>query len=431
MIRTYTRWLSCLLLSGLLACSSVDKEEPQPSITDTMWSNSAYGYCPQLMTRTALEESVTVLPARAMHQTGKIYLWGKYIFINELYEGLHIVDNQDPSHPKALGFLRVPGNVDLAIQNNYLYVDNGPDLVTLDVSNVQAPRITSRVRNAFRELLPPMGYVAYNCASTRPENTIVVGWQHVNIPAPGGGTTFPSLWDRGVFFSNSAGTASAAPGNLTGKSGSLARFTILNQMLYTVDNQSLRLFDLRTPASPVAGAKIELAFGVETIFPYDHYLFLGTQRGMYIFDAATPQAPRQVSYYQHVVSCDPVVVDGKYAYVTLRSGQFCGGGPNQLQVIDLTSLDKPRLAQTYPMTGPQGLGVDNGQLFVCDSDGLKTFSTQQTPQLTLQEHFKVKVTDVIPHAGLLLAIGADGLYQYRYTGTKLEQLSLLPITPLP
>ncbi|MBW3130747.1 LVIVD repeat-containing protein [Hymenobacter profundi] len=430
MIRTYTRWLSCLLLSSLMACSSTDKEEPEP-IVDTLWSNSAYGYCPQLMTRTALEESVTVLPARAMHQTGKIYLWGKYIFINELYEGLHIIDNQDPSKPKAIGFLRVPGNVDLAIQNNYLYVDNGPDLVTLDVSTVQTPRITSRVRNAFRELLPPMGYVAYNCASTRPENTVVVGWQHVDIPAPGGSTPFPGLWDRGVFFSNSAGTASAAPGNLTGKSGSLARFTILNQMLYTVDNQSLRLFDLRTPSSPVAGAKIELAFGVETIFPYDHYLFLGTQRGMYIFDAATPQAPRQVSYYQHVVSCDPVVVDGNYAYVTLRSGQFCGGGPNQLQVIDLTALDKPRLAQTYPMTGPQGLGVDNGQLFVCDSDGLKTFSTQQTPQLTLQEHFQVKVTDVIPHAGLLLAIGADGLYQYRYTGTKLEQLSLLPITPLP
>ena len=434
MIRTYTRWLSLLLLSSLLACSSVDKEEPQPSITDTVWSNSAYGYCPQLMTRSTLEESVTVLPARAMHKTGKIYLWGRYIFINELYEGLHIIDNQDPSHPKALGFLRIPGNVDLAIQNNYLYVDNGPDLVTLDVSNVQAPRITSRVRNAFRELLPPMGYVDQACATTRPENTVVVGWQYVNIPPPATSTTSPGWgwWDRAVLF-NSAGAPSsaAAPGNLTGKSGSLARFTILNQMLYTVDNQSLHLFDLRTPSSPVAGAKVELAFGVETIFPHDHYLFLGTQRGMYIFDAATPQAPRQVAYYQHIVSCDPVVVDGNYAYVTLRNGRFCGGGPNQLQVIDLTNLDQPRLAQTYPMTGPQGLGVDNGQLFVCDSDGLKTFSTQQAPQLTLQEHFQVKVTDVIPHAGILLAIGEDGLYQYRYTGTKLEQLSLLPITPLP
>ena len=206
---------------------------------------------------------------------------------------------------------------------------------------------------------------------------------------------------------------------------------MLGQTLYTVDNESLRVFDLSNPTTPVAGSAVPLAFGVETIFPKDHYLFLGTQRGLYIFDAATPQAPQQVAYYEHVVSCDPVVVDDRYAYVTLRNGRPCGGGSNQLQVIDLTDLTQPRLAQSYPLTGPQGLGVDGTQLFVCDSDGLKTFDTRHAPLLTLQQHFPVQVTDVIPNNGTLLAIGANGLYQYRYDGTTLRQLSLLPITPRP
>jgi hypothetical protein len=198
-----------------------------------------------------------------------------------------------------------------------------------------------------------------------------------------------------------------------------------------VDEQSLRLFSLNTPTTPAPGPKVNLQIGVETIFPKDHYLFLGTQRGMYIFDVSTPQSPRQVSYYQHVVSCDPVVVDDRYAYVTLRNGRFCGGGPNQLQVIDLTDLSKPTLARSYGMTGPQGLGVDDNQLFVCDFDGLKTFDTSKAPLLTQKQHFKVSVTDVIPNGGNLLAIGSDGLYQYSYAGAQLQQLSFLPITPKP
>jgi len=139
MIRTATRLFCWLLLFGPLACSS-SVTDPQPGVDSA--NTYVYGYCPQLMTRTVLEESVAALPARAMHNTGKIYLWSHYIFINELYEGLHVIDNQDPSHPQAIAFLRVPGNVDMAVQNNLLYVDNGPDLVTLDIRNVRAPSVT-------------------------------------------------------------------------------------------------------------------------------------------------------------------------------------------------------------------------------------------------------------------------------------------------
>ncbi|GAA3951698.1 hypothetical protein [Hymenobacter algoricola] len=214
-----------------------------------------------------------------------------------------------------------------------------------------------------------------------------------------------------------------------GKGGSLARFTVMGTTLYVVDNQSLRLFSLATPTAPTRGPVVDLRVGIETIFPKAPYLFLGTQRGMYIFDASVPTAPEQLAYYEHVVSCDPVVVDDRYAYVTLRGGRACGGGINQLQVIDLTNLRAPRLVRSYPMVHPMGLGVDSALLFVCDKEQLKVFSTANAPELLPLQSFGVNVSDVIPNRGNLLAIGPDGLYQYTYQGGKLTPLSKLPITP--
>jgi len=208
----------------------------------------------------------------------------------------------------------------------------------------------------------------------------------------------------------------------------MARFAILNQTLYTVDEESLRVFSLQNPAVPTAGPKVQLVPGIETIFPTGHYLFLGTQRGMYIFDVATPTAPVQVSFYQHLVSCDPVVVAGNYAYVTLRSGQTCGGGTNVLEVIDLTNLSQPRLTRSYPMVSPRGLGVESNRLYVCD-DGLKVFDTSQTPALTQVQKFATNLTDVIPNGNYLLAVGPGGLYQYAIGSTALQQVSVLPILP--
>lgn len=229
--------------------------------------------------------------------------------------------------------------------------------------------------------------------------------------------------------SDAASPDSAARAADNGKGGSLARFTVLGDRLYVVDHSSLRLFNLSTPAAPTAGPVVPLIEGVETIYPRAPYLFLGTQRGMYIFDASRPEAPQQLAYYQHVVSCDPVVVDERFAYVTLRDGRNCGGGANQLQVVDLRDLRNPRLAQSYPMERPLGLGVDSSLLFVCDRDRLKVYSTANSPSLPAPQTFDVNVFDVIPHRGVLLAIGPGGLYQYRYRNNTLTRLSHLPITP--
>lgn len=222
----------------------------------------------------------------------------------------------------------------------------------------------------------------------------------------------------------------SADSSATGRGGSLARFTIVGDYLYTVDNTSLRVFDIKNQADPQFIKTQNLGFGIETIFPYTNKLFLGTTTGMYIIDIQNPTTPSVLSIYQHIESCDPVVVQGNYAYVTLRNGTPCRRGLNQLEVIDISNLTAPKIVSTYQMTNPIGLGIDGAQLFVCDA-GLKVFDIDEEKPYQLTQRQKIDIAgafDVIPLNGRLLLISEDGLYQYAYLNNKMDFISKIPIT---
>ncbi|MGI8638249.1 MAG: hypothetical protein ACR2KZ_22885, partial [Segetibacter sp.] len=69
---------------------------------------------------------------------GKIVVLGKYIFLNEVDKGVHIIDNTNPAAPVNKYFISIPGNLDLAVKGNTLYADLYKDLVTIDMSNPSA-----------------------------------------------------------------------------------------------------------------------------------------------------------------------------------------------------------------------------------------------------------------------------------------------------
>jgi hypothetical protein len=136
-------------------------------------------YQPILMTRDQLEKSVLSQPPRDFIQTGKIYTKGSYIFINEKYRGIHVINNQDPANPQKVSFISIPGSIDIAVKGNSLYADNAIDLVALDISDVNNIVITGRQKEIFPELLPPDNDrmpTKYEAAK-RPENTIIIGWE--------------------------------------------------------------------------------------------------------------------------------------------------------------------------------------------------------------------------------------------------------------
>ncbi|MDN5200739.1 hypothetical protein QQ008_05190 [Fulvivirgaceae bacterium BMA10] len=216
----------------------------------------------------------------------------------------------------------------------------------------------------------------------------------------------------------------------SGKSGSLARFTISGDHLFIVDHKNLHQYDIQDASNPIAGNTIPIGVGIETIFPYGQNLFIGAQDGMHIFDISNPGTPKKLSEYQHITSCDPVVVQGNYAYVTLRSGTDCRFGENLLDVVDISNLKNPVNKATYGMLNPHGLGIDGTKLFVCEGAyGLKAFDSSDPSNLIEKTHITdIHATDLIPLNGLLLVIGKDGLYQYDYSDiASLSLLSKIPI----
>ena len=154
---------------------------------------------------------------------------------------------------------------------------------------------------------------------------------------------------------------------------------------------------------------------------------------MYIYDVSDANNPQLLSNYEHIRSCDPVVVEGNYAYVTLRAGTACwNAATNQLDVVDISDLQQPKLVKSFAMSHPYGLGIDQGTLFVCEGDeGLKVFNAQDVQKIdqNLIAHLTgFDAYDVIPNGQTLLMIGQDGLYQFDYSNPDdIKQLSMLTV----
>lgn len=213
----------------------------------------------------------------------------------------------------------------------------------------------------------------------------------------------------------------------TGTGGSTARFATVGDYLYTVNNRSMKIFETQDPTAPVYVNEITIGEGTETIFPYKDNLFLGTRTGMHILSLEQPAGPQKISFYEHVVSCDPVVVQDTLAYVTLRSSEeWCNRRVNELHIIDISNLTAPVLLKKYNMQDPYGLGIDGNNLYVCDTD-LKHFDVSDIYNIQLKNAFSIPANDVIPLGDILLVTADDGIYQYRTVDDELTFLSKIPV----
>lgn len=216
-----------------------------------------------------------------------------------------------------------------------------------------------------------------------------------------------------------------------GTGGSMTRYAINNGYLYIASQSTISVFDIRNNTFEKINT-VTTTGGLETIVARGEYLYLGAIDAMYIYSIADPAKPAFIFRYAHIVSCDPVVVQGNRAFVTLRAGAACNRGTNALEIIDITNKNNPSLIANYPMLSPHGLGVDGNLLFICEGEnGLKVFDIQNEHSIQLKLHIEnIHAYDVIPNNGILLLTGEDGVFQYRYdqeTGA-LTLLSKIPVS---
>ncbi len=226
---------------------------------------------------------------------------------------------------------------------------------------------------------------------------------------------------------NASGASSGVSGSGTGFGGSMARFGIKDKVLYIVDQNTLKVFDISNKTSPAKMGDFYPGWNIETMFLSGDNMFLGTTTGMIIFDISNPLVPTSRVFFNHARSCDPVIVDDTLAYVTLRSGTTCGGTVNCLDVVNIKNINAPSLLATFSMTNPHGLGKSGDLVFICDGNaGLKIYDASDPKTLGNKLIFSypaINAYDVIPIGNLLVMIGDDGLYQYNYS--NIQNITLL------
>lgn len=124
---------------------------------------------------------------------GKIYVYQNKLLINEVGEGVHIFDNTDPTNPVNEKFIHIPGNVDIAIKDNYMYADMGIGLVTINIANLDNVEVTHFDKEYVSEQdnsVPPAAVISqliservyYECPDK--SKGFILKWEQEEMPKP-------------------------------------------------------------------------------------------------------------------------------------------------------------------------------------------------------------------------------------------------------
>jgi len=203
----------------------------------------------------------------------------------------------------------------------------------------------------------------------------------------------------------------------TGQGGSMARFTVVGNYLYAVDNASLKVFDVSNPAAPVFKRSVPVGFEIETIYPFKDKLFIGSTSVVHIFSIQDPSSPTKLSEAISptvIRRCDPVVAKENAAYATLRTNGQCGGTTSILAVYDISNVTQPVQKNFIQLSEPYGLGYSGNTLYVCDKlQGLIVFDISQPYNPTFIRALKDgDYMDVIPYDSILICWTKTGIILY-------------------
>ncbi len=126
---------------------------------------------------------INKLASKPIERPAKIFTYNDFLIVNIKNEGFHVIDNSNPSLPKNLFFIEVPGNNDVAIKDGVIYADNYQDIVAFTVEANGEIQIVERMKNIIQTApYPPFTNVYFECAD--PNKGVVVDWVLGNIEDP-------------------------------------------------------------------------------------------------------------------------------------------------------------------------------------------------------------------------------------------------------
>lgn len=354
---------------------------------------------------------------RNIYNPGKIFIGEDFILIGEENEGIHVFDNTNPSSPVNISFIQLPFTKEFFVDNDIIYAESHYDFLKIDLSNISMPTLIDRVAWAF----------AGNGLIKNNEGQVLLGFDFeittedfkLNSPEA------RELEDTYYLYYNymnklipPSTVPSSFVGNSTRSKGTLNKITTYNNYVYVIGNEKLYSFE-NTPSQMMYPEEVYVSRNLETIYPENDHLFLGTQNSMVVMSLHSPNMPYKISEYIHPRSCDPVLPYGNVAYLTLRSGDFsgCSGDENSLQVIDISNVNMPHELNTITMDSPYGMNIINDYLFVGEgSNGLAIFDASDPINLILEtKKTNIEAYDIMIHPSIpnrILITNQNGMEQY-------------------
>ncbi len=428
-MKTFPMMLALLSLTALTFQGCL-KDKCERTVTYTRF-DPVYKTLEEVHSSTAVREA-----PRELKTPGQINYFDNKIFVVEKAEGIHVIDNNDPSNPVNTDFISVPGISDLAIKDGYLFVNSFVDLLVINLDDYT---VVGRTENMLQPLYWDVanGQILVEYKETLVTEEVDCAQQDQFYQYNGGLVRRGGGFLDEVAFDAALNSAESSSSGNVGIGGSLSHFTIIGDYLYTIqhDGYNLEIYDVSQPTSPSHATTVQVGVHLETLFPYEDKLFVGSNVGMYIYDNSDPLNPVQLSVFEHARACDPVYVFGNYAYVTLWDGSACGAGPNQLDVIDISDLTHPVLKKSFSMKNPHGLSVKGNNLLLCEGIyGLEIYDNtnpETVGDYLLDKADNFYAQDVISlpgNANVAMVIGDDGFYQYDFNDpTDLKLLSKISI----
>lgn len=431
-------WLSVLAFFTACEINYYDPlEEDRQACEERCEYNFYYynSYSIETISLEALKNQIRVEAPRPYGETGKFYFYNDWLFVNEPQEGIHVLDVSDPANIQKIKFIRLPGNIEVSIRNGIMYADLYSAVVTLDLSDLMNDNLQVLADNTgifeyypydiawrFMEEHQPrndlgkqLEYEEFNETEGLGETVFISG---VNYNGVRCSCDYYLYYEDGAVMPNSANDSASdagGSGDQTGTGGSLARFKVIDNYLYTLNSQAIKIFRFDGSGILQNWSTVNVDWGIETLYRLEDLLFIGSMSGMFIYDLEDPGNPTFISEYEHFRACDPVVAEGDYAYVTLRStNQWCTGDVNQLQIIDISDVFNPEQVGVYNMNAPYGLAVRGDRVIVCDADsGLKIMdvSTKETPRVA-QFIGGIDARDIILMGDVAYVVTTDGVLIY-------------------
>jgi hypothetical protein len=129
---------------------------------------------------------VDVLSPRSTETAGKIYQYGQGLTLQvDVSKGIHVINASIPTSPQKVKFISIPGVSEIAVRNNILIANNFNDLVSIDISNLNAIQLVGRTKDVYQAnqgTIPTEPNAFFECPDEK--KGVVIGWEKKELVNP-------------------------------------------------------------------------------------------------------------------------------------------------------------------------------------------------------------------------------------------------------